>query len=222
MPDGRSEAPNNLAETTIGDWLSGLATAAGPGGYASALMSTSQALALVERLCGITLGDPELEYLYPPVVECLAEAGVARHRVLELAGEASSAHIGMQAAYLLPEEDEAGRASRHHAFQSTAEVSAAVGVEVVKVAAKAADLASSLYGRTNPVMFAHIGEAAALSAAAIEAAALHCWLHLADVSGTRLKTDLNEELHKHIDDGLGSASMAIYNARAQGREGVGA
>jgi formiminotetrahydrofolate cyclodeaminase len=221
MSDGRSEIPDGLAEMTIGEWLDRLATAEGPGGYACALISVAQAVALVERICDITLADDALEYLHPPVVECLSDAGGARRRVLDLLRQAAEAHVGLQAAYLLPTDDMADQTSRRHAFQSTAEVSAAVGIEVVKVAARAADLAGNLYGRADPVMFAHIGEAAALSAAAIEAAALHCWLHLADVSGTQLKADLDKELHKHIDKGLGSASIAIYNARAQGREGVG-
>ncbi|MBC6462161.1 cyclodeaminase/cyclohydrolase family protein [Actinomadura sp. HBU206391] len=227
MSDDRTEAPDaaeipdGLAETTIGEWLDRLATAAGPGGYACALISIAQAVALVERICDITLADDSLAYLHPPVVECRSHAGAAQRRVLELLGQAAEAHVGLQAAYLLPADGTADQTSRRHAFQSTAEVSAAVGIEVVKVAAKTADLAGDLHGRADPVMFAHIGEAAALSAAAIEAAALHCWLHLADVSGTRLKADLDQELHKHIDKGLGSASIAIYNARAQGREGVG-
>jgi formiminotetrahydrofolate cyclodeaminase len=222
MPDRRSDVPDGLAEMTIGQWLDRLATASGPGGYASALISVAQAVALVERICDITLADAELEHLHPPVVHCMSEAHQARQRVLELAGEAASAHVGMQTAFRMPAGGEADQLSRRHAFQSTAEVSAAVGLELVKVAAKSAELVGSLYGRADPIMFAHIGEAAALSAAAIEAAALHCWLHLADVSGTRLKADLDEELHRHIDKGLGSASIAIYNARAQGREGVGA
>ncbi|MBC6470828.1 cyclodeaminase/cyclohydrolase family protein [Actinomadura alba] len=206
---------------TIGEWLNRLATAEGPGGYACALISVAQAVALVERICDITLADDALETLHPAVAGCLSEAGGVRLRVLELLRQAAEAHVGLQAAYLLPADDTADQNSRRHAFQATAEVSAAVGIEVVKVAAKAADLAGDLHGRADPVMFAHIGEAAALSAAAIEAAALHCWLHLADVIGTGLKTDLDRELHEHIDKGLGSASVAIYNARAQGREGVG-
>ena len=221
MSDGRSESPDDLAAVTIGAWLGRLGTAAGQGGYACALMSTAQAVALVERICDITLADEGLRHLHPPVIECLATAGTARRRVLELAEQATAAHLSLQTAYRLPDSTAADQAARRHAFRSTAEVSAAVGIEIVKVAATAADLAGSLYGRADDILFAHIGEAAALSAAAIEAAALHCWLHLADVSGTRLKAELDDELHQHIDKGLGSASIAIYNARAQGREGVG-
>ncbi len=167
---------------TVDDWLGALASdAPTPGGGAAAALMVATGAALVEMVCGLTLGNQKFAGVEPLMAHSREKARGLRANADALRVEDSLAYDAVMAAYRLPkstvEEKEARAASIQEALRGATEAplrSVVAGVEVL-------DLAASIVGSVNPNVISDAGAGALAARAGAEASALNVRINLLSI-----------------------------------------
>ena len=159
---------------SIHDWLGALASdAPTPGGGAAAALMIATGAALVEMVCGLTLGHEKYRDVEPLMIHTRDKASALRVSAAALILDDSIAYQAVIAAYRLPkntpEEKEARSAAVQDALRGATEVplrSVVAGVEVL-------DLAAAAVSCVNHNAVSDVGAGALAARAGAEAAALN-------------------------------------------------
>ncbi len=158
----------------IGRWLDELASEApAPGGGAAAALEAATGAALVEMVCNLTIGKPAYAEHEQAMLAVRGRASSIRAEALGLAAEDAAAFSAVIAAYRLPRETDAERASRtskiHEALVGAAEVARSTAM----LAAQVLDLAEEIAPIGNPNVISDAAAAAGAARAAVQTSLLN-------------------------------------------------
>ena len=167
---------------TVDDWLGALASdTPTPGGGSAAALMVATGAALVEMVCGLTLGNEKFRDVEPLMAQSREKARGLRANADALRLDDSLAYDAVMAAYRLPkstaEEKEARTAAVQEALRGATEVplrSVVAGVEVL-------DLAASIVESVNPNAISDVGAGALAARAGAEASALNVRINLLSI-----------------------------------------
>lgn len=167
---------------TVDDWLGALAAdTPTPGGGSAAALMVATGAALVEMVCGLTLGNEKFRDVEPLMAQSREKARGLRANADALRLDDSLAYDAVMAAYRLPkstaEEKEARTAAVQEALRGATEVplrSVVAGVEVL-------DLAASIVESVNPNAISDVGAGALAARAGAEASALNVRINLLSI-----------------------------------------
>lgn len=192
-----------MRETTIEDWLTGLASEApAPGGGAAAGLNAAMAAALVSMVCNLTIGKPKFAEHEAVMREVLGEAERLRLEALKLAEDDAEAFSGVVAAYRLPKASDEEKAARTAAIQAGLVEAAAVPLAVAKVAAEVIRLSGRVLEGSNPNVLSDVAVAASAARSALESAALNVDINVVSIKDPaereRLASALNEALQAKV------------------------
>ena len=185
----------------LGEWLSTLGSAdPAPGGGAAAAVLASVAAGLVEMVCNVSAGKPDLADHEQHLTQVREAACGFRLGSLTLADHDGEAFTALLAAYRLPREDPAQQAARREAVQAATLRAATVPLEVAGNGAGIARLAAQLPGRSARSVLSDVGVAATCAAAAIDAAAVNVEINLRALTDSAIRVTLSDRLARHLDD----------------------
>ncbi|HVA91893.1 MAG TPA: cyclodeaminase/cyclohydrolase family protein, partial [Chloroflexota bacterium] len=152
-----------------------------PGGGSAAALMVATGAALVEMVCGLTLGNEKFRDVEPLMAQSREKARGLRANADALRLDDSLAYDAVMAAYRLPkstaEEKEARTAAVQEALRGATEVplrSVVAGVEVL-------DLAASIVESVNPNAISDVGAGALAARAGAEASALNVRINLLSI-----------------------------------------
>ena len=186
----------------LGEWLSTLGSAdPAPGGGAAAAVLASVAAGLVEMVCNVSAGKPDLADHEQHLTQVREAACGFRLGSLTLADHDGEAFTALLAAYRLPREDPAQQAARREAVQAATLRAATVPLEVAGNGAGIARLAAQLPGRSARSVLSDVGVAATCAAAAIDAAAVNVEINLRTLTDSAIRVTLSDRLARHLADG---------------------
>ena len=186
----------------LGEWLSTLGSAdPAPGGGAAAAVLASVAAGLVEMVCNVSAGKPDLADHEQHLTQVREAARGFRLGSLTLADHDGEAFTALLAAYRLPREDPAQQAARREAVQAATLRAATVPLEVAGNGAGIARLAAQLPGRSARSVLSDVGVAATCAAAAIDAAAVNVEINLRTLTDSAIRVTLSDRLARHLADG---------------------
>ncbi|MCC7353760.1 MAG: cyclodeaminase/cyclohydrolase family protein [Anaerolineae bacterium] len=164
----------SLAEQTLTHSLGALAAATPtPGGGSAAALTGATAAALVEMVCGLTIGREKFAAAQEEVKQVLARAQTLRPRLLALAEEDAAAFDALTAAYKLPKGTEAEKSARGEAIQQALRAATETPVRTAEAAAEVVTLARAMVEKGNPNAASDAGVAVLLAEAAVQGAALN-------------------------------------------------
>jgi len=193
----------------FGEWLSKLGSAdPAPGGGAAAAVTASLAAALVEMVCNVSAGKPDLADHEQHLTQVREAARGFRLGSLTLADHDAEAFTALLAAYRLPREDPAQQAARREAVQAATLRAATVPLEVAGNGAGIARLAAQLPGRSARSVLSDVGVAATCAAAAIDAAAVNVEINLRTLTDSAIRVTLSGRLARHLADGDRARQLA--------------
>ena len=193
----------------LGDWLSALGSAEpAPGGGAAAAVMASVAAGLVEMVCNVSAGKPDLADHEQHLTQVREAARGFRLGSLTLADHDGEAFTALLAAYRLPREDPAQQAARQEAVQAATLRAATVPLEVAGNGAGIARLAAQLPGRSARSVLSDVGVAATCAAAAIDAAAVNVEINLRTLTDSAIRVTLSDRLARHLADGDRARQLA--------------
>ena len=169
-----------MHEQLIGAWLDALASPApAPGGGAAAALSAAMGAALIEMVCGLTIGRPRYAAHEAQMREALARATALRRRALELAAADASAFGAVTDAYRLPRGTAEQARARAERIQAALIRATEVPLETAAVAGEVVELAARITDAANVNALADIAAAAASARAALETALVNVEANLA-------------------------------------------
>jgi methenyltetrahydrofolate cyclohydrolase len=193
----------------LGEWLSKLGSAdPAPGGGAAAAVLASVAAGLVEMICNVSAGKPDLADHEQHLAQVREAARGFRLGSLTLADHDAEAFTALLAAYRMPREDPAQQAARRKAVQAATLRAATVPLEIAGNGAGVARLAAQLPGRSARSVLSDVGVAATCAAAAIDAAAANVEINLRALTDSALRVTLSDRLARHLDDGERARQLA--------------
>jgi formiminotetrahydrofolate cyclodeaminase len=181
---------------------------AAPGGGAAAAVLASVAAGLVEMVCNVSAGKPDLADHEQHLAQVREAARGYRLGSLMLADHDGEAFTALLAAYRLPREDPAQQAARREAVQAAALRAATVPLEVAGNGAGVARLAAQLPGRSARSVLSDVGVAATCAAAAIDAAAVNVEINLRTLTDSAIRVTLSDRLARHLADGDRARQLA--------------
>jgi formiminotetrahydrofolate cyclodeaminase len=193
----------------LGEWISALGSAEPvPGGGAAAAVLASVAAGLVEMVCNVSVGHPDLAEQEQYLTQVRDAAGELRAGSLTLADHDAAAFTALMAAWRLPRTSPAEEASRHVAVQAATLRAASVPLEIAGNGAGVARLAAQLPGRCARSMLSDVGVAATCAAAAIDAAAANVEVNLRALTDSAIRVTLSDRLAHHLEDGDRARQLA--------------
>ena len=193
----------------LGEWLGKLGSAdPAPGGGAAAAVLASVAAGLVEMVCNVSAGKPDLADHEQHLAQVRDAARGFRLGSLTLADHDGEAFTALLAAYRLPREDPAQQAARREAVQAATLRAATVPLEVAGNGAGIARLAAQLPGRSARSVLSDVGVAATCAAAAIDAAAVKVEINLRTLTDSAIRVTLSDRLARHLADGDRARQLA--------------
>ena len=193
----------------LGEWLNALGSAdPAPGGGAAAAVLASVAAGLVEMVCNVSAGKPDLADHEQHLTQVRDAARGFRLGSLTLADHDGEAFTALLAAYRLPREDPAQQAARREAVQAATLRAATVPLEVAGNGAGIARLAAQLPGRSARSVLSDVGVAATCAAAAIDAAAVNVEINLRTLTDSAIRVTLSDRLARHLGDGDRARQLA--------------
>jgi len=193
----------------LGEWLSTLGSAdPAPGGGAAAAVLASVAAGLVEMVCNVSAGKPDLADHEQHLTQVRDAARGFRLGSLTLADHDGEAFTALLAAYRLPRSDPAEQAVRREAVQAAMLRAATVPLEVAGNGAGIARLAAQLPGRSARSVLSDVGVAATCAAAAIDAAAVNVEINLRTLTDSAIRVTLSDRLARHLADGDRARQLA--------------
>jgi formiminotetrahydrofolate cyclodeaminase len=184
----------------IGEWLDSLASSRpAPGGGAAAAVTASVAAGVVEMVCAISAGKPEMASHEQHLAQVRTTARELRLGSLVLADHDGEAFTALLAAGRLPHDGRAQQASRQAAIQAATLRAATIPLEIAACGAGVARLAAQLPGRSARTVLSDVGVAATCAAAAIEAAAVNVEINLRALTDPAIRVTLSDRLARHLD-----------------------
>ena len=193
----------------LGEWLSKLGSAdPAPGGGAAAAGLASRAAGLVEMVCSVSAGKPDLADHEQHLAQVREAARGYRLGSLALADHDAAAFTALLATYRLPREDASQQAARREAVQAATLRAATVPLEVAGNGAGVARLAAQLPGRSARSVLSDVGVAATCAAAAIDAAAVNVEINLRALTDSAIRVTLSGRLARHLADGDRARQLA--------------
>jgi len=199
----------------LGEWLSALGSAEpAPGGGAAAAVMASVAAGLVEMVCNISMGKPDLAEHEQHLSQVREAARGFRLGSLALADHDAEAFTALLAAYQLPRSSPEEQASRRAEVQAATLRAATVPLEIAGNGAGVARLAAQLPGRSARSVLSDVGVAATCAAAAIDAAAVNVEINLRALTDSAIRVTLSDRLARHLDD-AGQARVLAAEVRRE-------
>ena len=171
-----------MIEESLHGWLDALASdTSTPGGGAAAALMIATGAALVEMVCGLTIGREKYREVEPLMIQTREKAAALRVTAESLHREDSAAFDAVSAAYALPkgtpEEKQARSAQIQEALRGATEVplrTVVAGVELL-------DLAASIAQVANPNVISDVGAGTLAARAGTDAASLNVSINLASI-----------------------------------------
>ena len=164
----------SLAQQTIDHILDALAAATPtPGGGVAAALAGAAAAALVEMVCGLTIGREKFAGVQEEAEQALVRAQALRSRLLALAEKDAAAFDALTAAYKLPKGTEAEQSVRTEMIQKALRAATETPRRTAEAAAEVATLARTMVEKGNPNAASDVGVATLLAEAAVQGAALN-------------------------------------------------
>jgi formiminotetrahydrofolate cyclodeaminase len=199
----------------LGAWLGKLGSAdPAPGGGAAAAVMASLAAALVEMVCNVSAGKPDLAGHEQHLAQVREAARELRAGSLALADHDAAAFTALLAACRLPGTSPGEQAARREAVQSATLRAATVPLETAGNAAGVARLAAQLPGRSARSVLSDVGVAATCAAAAIDAAAVNVEINLRALTDSAIRVTLSDRLARHLTD-AGQARQLAAEVRRE-------
>jgi formiminotetrahydrofolate cyclodeaminase len=166
-------------DESLQEWLAALAapTAAPGGGSAAALMVAAGA-ALVEMICGLTLGREKFRAVEELMRDTATRAASLRVEATRLREEDEQAFGAVAQAYRLPRSTPEEKAARSAAIQHALHGATETPLRAVRVAVEVLELAAEVAAQVNPTVISDAGAAALASHAGAQAAALNVRINL--------------------------------------------
>lgn len=193
----------------LGAWLSRLGSAdPAPGGGAAAAITAGLAAALVEMVCSVSAGKPDLAEHEQHLAQIREAARELRDGSLALADHDGEAFTALLAAYRMPRTSPGEQAARREAVQAATLRAATVPLEVAANGAGVARLAAQLPGRSARSVLSDVGVAATCAAAAIDAAAVNVEINLRALTDSAIRVTLSDRLARHLADGDRARQLA--------------
>jgi formiminotetrahydrofolate cyclodeaminase len=153
---------------------------------------------LVEMVVNLTLGKAGYAQHAEHVTPVGVQAAAARSRALELAAADEEAFEAVMAAYRLPRDTDAAKATRKAAVQTATAAAAQPPMAVAELAALVITLAAALPGRSNPNVLSDVGVAASLAVSALESSAINVEVNLGALAAGPVRDDLRTRLAGHL------------------------
>lgn len=201
MPAVTETAAGAAGARPLGEWLSALGSAEpAPGGGAAAAVMASVAAGLVEMVCSVSMGKPDLAEHEQHLARVREAARGFRLGSLALADHDAEAFTALLAAYRLPRTSPEEQASRRTGVQAATLRAAAVPLEIAGNGAGVARLAAQLPGRSARSVLSDVGVAATCAAAAIDAAAVNVEINLRALTDSAIRVTLSDRLARHLGD----------------------
>jgi len=195
----------SLAELSLPRVLEALAEATPtPGGGTASALAGATAAALVEMVCGLTIGRERFAAVQEEVHRARERAMTLRARLMALAEEDAAAFSALSAAYRLPKGTDEERAARAEAIQQALRAATEVPLRTAEAAAEVARLACLLVEKGNPNAASDAGVAALLAEAATQGASLNVCTNL---QGLR-DADFARRAREHVAALTAGASSA--------------
>jgi formiminotetrahydrofolate cyclodeaminase len=195
----------DIASLTIDEFLSRLGSSdPTPGGGALAALSGAMAAAMLAMTCNLTLGRPRYADVEPQVRDLLANLSASQSRLLALANADADAYQAVRDAYALPRGDEAERALRADAIESSMHAATEVPIDTLEASRRVLDHALLAAGITNTNILGDVAVAAHLALAAARGAADQARLNIASLHDRDFASSMERRLHAALG---GSAAL---------------
>ena len=178
-----------------------------PGGGAVAALAGASGTALISMVCNLTIGKEAYAEVDERVRGILAEADAARPVFLELADRDATAFDGVMAAFKMPKETDAEKATRSEAIQRGYEAAAEVPLDVARRAGALMELAREVTEAGN----AHAASDGA-SAAQSLSAAVWCATYNVEINASSLKDQTRAQALRDEVSALRAQSAALLDA----------
>lgn len=182
-----------------------------PGGGSAAAVVGSIAASLTAMVAGLTIGKTAYHAVESEMQRVLAEALKIRDELLELADRDSAAFNAVLAAYKLPRQTEADRATRAREIQSALKQATEIPYQTASHCYRVLELAELVITKGNKNALSDGGAAAYLAEGALQAALLNVAINLAAIPDEAFQSQYNRE-HKRLSHQAQAKRHAIVQA----------
>lgn len=191
-----------LTVNTVGQFLEDLGSKSpAPGGGSVAALSGALGAALTEMVCRLTLGKKKYAGVESEIQDILVRAEILRRQMTELIEKDTHAFNKVMEAYGLPKENDAQKALRDAAIQSTTMEAALVPLEVMHHCIDGLALAKIVAEKGNTNSVSDAGVSAMMFYAAIEGAALNVRINLGGIKDTEFVMWKSDEVRSLLKTG---------------------
>lgn len=198
---------------SVRQYLDGLASGEPtPGGGSAAGLSGALGAALLCMSARFTVGREKYAAFDASAVQVLAEAETLRARQQALMEEDAEAYGAYRAASALPKETEEQKAVRSQALQEATKASAAVPLEIARIAYRALELAEILAENCNPYLVSDVVVATHLSLAAFNSAVINVRMNQGSLKDQDVVCGLDEALRPMVANAAPLARTALEKA----------
>jgi formiminotetrahydrofolate cyclodeaminase len=191
-----------LVDESIGAWLEALASPQPtPGGGSAAALMIAAGAALVEMVCGLTVGREKFRNVEEQMRSAARRASQLRTDAAGLREADEQAYGVVALAYALPKgtaEEKAGRSAR---IQEALHGATVVPLRAVATAVEVLELAAQAAGAGNPNVVSDAGSAALAARAGAESAALNVRINLRALKDVEFAARCRDELQALLDRG---------------------
>ena len=140
----------SLTEMTVAEFTKKLGSdAPAPGGGSAAALSGALGAALVSMVCNLTIGKPKYAEHEGLVRESLAKSDDLTAKLLDAIQKDTNAFESVMAAFAMPKETEAQKATRAEAIQNAYKAATASPEATAEYCLTAMRLAEALLGKSN-------------------------------------------------------------------------
>jgi formiminotetrahydrofolate cyclodeaminase len=166
-------------EETLQEWLAGLAApTATPGGGSAAALMVAAGAALVEMVCGLTIGREKFRAVEEQMRHTATQAALLRAEATRLREEDERAFGAVARAYALPRTTPEEKAARSAAIQHALHGATETPLRAVTVAVEVLELTAVIAAQANPTVISDAGAAVLAAHAGAQAAALNVRINL--------------------------------------------
>ena len=172
-----------LADRTINGFTELLASSEpAPGGGSTAALEGALAAALVEMVCGLTIGRKKYAEHDELMKQIGADAAKLRLQFTDIIDRDTEAFNGVSAVFAMPKESDEEKSARSAAMQEALKACTLTPFEMMQCALAILELTEKMLGKFNTSAASDLGVAALSAKAAVQGA----WLNiLINVSGIK-------------------------------------
>lgn len=168
-----------LSNVTLGSFLDELASASpAPGGGSAAALAGALGAALVAMVCRLTIGRKSYQDVSAELEAILPRADERRQELVQLMDADAEAYQRVIAAYKLPKENDADKASRAVVIQEALKVAAQVPLQIARACADVLTMSATVAGKGNKNAASDAGAGALLAEAGLRAAIMNVEINL--------------------------------------------